>query len=120
MIGSTMTSSLTAMLGGWPTGGGRIRSVIGNTLLLRDGCPWLALGTPGMPHITVPQVMTSILEHGLDPYAADDAPRMLPLADDYSVTVESRLPPRSSPRSPARGSWSVRWRRTSTRWAAST
>ncbi|MFI0482538.1 hypothetical protein [Actinomadura sp. 9N215] len=37
--------------------------------------------------------MTSILESGLDPYAADDAPRMMPLADDYSVTVESRLPP---------------------------
>ena len=93
MIGSTMTSSLTAMLGGWLTGGGRIRSVIGNTLLLRDGRPWLALGTPGIPHITVPQVMTSILENGLDPYAADDAPRMLPLADDYSVMVESRLTP---------------------------
>ncbi|WP_395109753.1 hypothetical protein [Actinomadura sp. SCN-SB] len=61
MIGGTMTSSLTAMLGGWLTGGARIRSVIGNTLALRDGHPWLALGTAGIPHITVPQVMTSIL-----------------------------------------------------------
>lgn len=94
MIGSTMTSTLTGMLAGWLTGGGRIRSVIGNTLVLRDGRPWLALGTPGIPHITVPQVLTSILEHGLDPYSADDAPRMMPLADDYSVTVESRIPPR--------------------------
>lgn len=92
MIGSTMTSSLTGMLGGWLTGGGRIRSVIGNTLVLEDGRPRLALGTPGIPHITVPQVLTSILDHGLDPYAADDAPRMMPLADDYSVLVESRLP----------------------------
>lgn len=92
MIGSTMTSSLTGMLGGWLAGGGRIRSVIGNTLVLRDGRPWLALGTPGIPHVTVPQVLTSILENGLDPYAADDAPRMMPLADDYSVVVESRLP----------------------------
>lgn len=93
MTGSTMTSSLTAMLGGWLTGGGRIRSIIGNTLVLKDGQPWLALGTPGIPHVTVPQVLTSILENGYQPYAADDAPRMMPLDDDYSVRIESRLTP---------------------------
>jgi gamma-glutamyltranspeptidase/glutathione hydrolase len=28
----------------------------------------------------------------MDPYTAEDTPRMLPLEDDYTVGVESRLP----------------------------
>ena len=70
-----------------------MRSVIGNTLVLRDGRPWWSLGTPGNVHCTVPQVLTNVLDYGMDPYEGEDAPRMLPLEDDYTISVESRLAP---------------------------
>jgi gamma-glutamyltranspeptidase/glutathione hydrolase len=92
MVGSTFGTTFSDMLHGWFTGDGRLRSAIGNTLVLRDGKPRLGLGTPGVPHITVPQLLSSLLHHGLDPRAADDARRMTPLADDYTVAVESGLP----------------------------
>lgn len=93
MVGSHATTSLSAAICGWFAGGGRMRSVIGNTLVLRDGKPWWSLGSPGNVHCTVPQVLSNVLDYGLDPYAAEDAPRMLPLEDDYRLSVESRLGP---------------------------
>jgi gamma-glutamyltranspeptidase / glutathione hydrolase len=92
MVGSHAVTSLASAIAGWFAGSGRMRSTIGNTLVLRDGKPWLSLGTPGNVHCTVPQVLSNILDYGMDPYAAEDAPRMLPLADDYSLSVESRIP----------------------------
>jgi gamma-glutamyltranspeptidase/glutathione hydrolase len=68
-----------------------MRSVIGNTIVLRDGKPWWALGSPGNVHCTVPQVLSNVLDYEMDPYAAEDAPRMLPLEDEYKLSVESRL-----------------------------
>jgi gamma-glutamyltranspeptidase / glutathione hydrolase len=92
MVGSHGMTSLSSMIAGWFAGGGRMRSVIGNTIVLRDGKPWWALGSPGNVHCTVPQVLSNVLDYGMDPYAAEDAPRMLPLEDDYKLSVESRLP----------------------------
>jgi gamma-glutamyltranspeptidase / glutathione hydrolase len=92
MVGSHALSSLDASIAGWLSGGGRMRSVLGCTLVFKDGKPWLSLGTPGNVHCTVPQVLSSILDYGMDPYAAENAPRMLPLESDYSVAVESRIP----------------------------
>lgn len=92
MVGSHAMSRLDAAIAGWFTGGGRLRAVIGNTLVLRDGKPWLSMGSPGNVHCTVPQVLSNILDFGMDPYQAEDAPRMLPLEEDYTVSVESRLP----------------------------
>ena len=91
MVGSHGMTSLAAPIGGWFAGGGRMRSVIGNTIVLRDGKPWWSLGSPGNVHCTVPQVLSNVLDYGMDPYAAEDAPRMLPLEDDYKLAVESRL-----------------------------
>jgi gamma-glutamyltranspeptidase/glutathione hydrolase len=68
-----------------------MRSVIGNTLVLRDGAPWLSLGTPGNVHCTIPQVLSSILDFGLAPPEAEDRPRMLPLEDDYTLSIESGI-----------------------------
>ena len=73
--------------------GARPRCVIGNTMVLKDGKPVYALGTPGNCFCTVPQVLTYLLDFKLAPYDAIDAPRMLPLAEDGSVTVEDRLSP---------------------------
>jgi len=92
MVGSHGMTALTSPIGGWFTGGGRMRSVMSNTMVFKDNKPWLQLGSPGNVHCTVPQVLTNILDHGMDPYAAEDAPRMLPLEDDYKVAAESRIP----------------------------
>jgi gamma-glutamyltranspeptidase/glutathione hydrolase len=62
--------------------------------VLKDGQPVWSLGTPGNVFCTVPQVLANHLDHGLDPYAAEDAPRMLPITSDYKIPVESRIPQR--------------------------
>jgi len=92
MVGSHAATDLSASIAGWFAGGGRLRLPIGNTIVLRDGKPWLSLGTPGNVHVTIPQVLSYILDHGLSPEDAVDAPRMLPLRNDYVLEVESRLP----------------------------
>jgi gamma-glutamyltranspeptidase/glutathione hydrolase len=92
MVGSHGAVSLTHW-GAWLTGGGRMSCVNGSTLVLKDGEPVLALGTPGNVGYTVAQVLSNILDYRMDPYAAEDAPRMLPIQDDLTVAVESRLSP---------------------------
>jgi gamma-glutamyltranspeptidase/glutathione hydrolase len=92
MVGSHGASSLSAGIGCWFTGGGRMRSVMSNTIVLKDGKPWLSLGSPGNVHCTVPQVLSNALDYQMDPYQAEDTPRMLPLEDEYKVSIESRVP----------------------------
>jgi gamma-glutamyltranspeptidase / glutathione hydrolase len=92
MWGSHAFANLATDIAGWTVGGGRARCIIGNTLVLKNERPWLALGTPGEPFITVPQVLWNILDAGLDPAEAAEAPRLWPLQDDYTVEVESRVP----------------------------
>ncbi len=91
MVGSHQVNALTSPISGWLTGGGRMRSMLSNTLVLKDNKPVVSLGSPGNVHCTVPQVLANIVEYGMDPYTADDLPRMLPLADHYELSVESRI-----------------------------
>ncbi|WP_226378895.1 gamma-glutamyltransferase [Pseudonocardia sp. KRD291] len=93
MVGSHAMNGLTSGIEGWHVGGGRVRSILSNTMVLRDGVPRLALGSPGNVHCTVPQVLSNILDFGMDPYDADDAPRCLPYADDHTISIESRVSP---------------------------
>jgi gamma-glutamyltranspeptidase/glutathione hydrolase len=72
--------------------GGRTQHAIANTLVMRDGEPWMALGSPGDCIFTVPQVLVSVLVHGWEPYPAIDAPRFWPIREDWTIEVESRLP----------------------------
>src|SRR5262249_208450 len=74
--------------------------IIGNTIVLRDGKPWLSLGTPGNVNVTVAQVLSNVLDHGMEPYEASVAPRMLALRDDYVLEIESRIPPKGAARLP--------------------
>jgi gamma-glutamyltranspeptidase/glutathione hydrolase len=53
----------------------------------------LSAGSPGNVHCTVPQVLTCALDFKMDPYAAVDAPRMLPMTDGQAFTIEDRLAP---------------------------
>jgi gamma-glutamyltranspeptidase/glutathione hydrolase len=92
MVGSHVRTNMTADMSGWFTGGGRSRSIIGSTLVLREGRPWLALGTPGNVYGTMPQVLSNILDYGMDPYESALQPRMDPLRDDYVLEIESRIP----------------------------
>jgi gamma-glutamyltranspeptidase/glutathione hydrolase len=91
MVGSHQITHMLSPIAGWLTGGGRMRCVIGNTLVMKDGQPVMSLGTPGNVHCTIPQVLTNLLDYGMEPYAAIDAPRLLPMGDDYSIEIESRV-----------------------------
>ena len=91
MVGSHCKADMSSWLGGWFVEGGRMRGPMGNTFVLKDGKPWLSLGTPGTLWATVVQVLANILDYGMDPVQAIDAPRLLELGDDYQVQVESRL-----------------------------
>jgi gamma-glutamyltranspeptidase / glutathione hydrolase len=93
MVGSHARTNLQADIAGWYAGG-RIRCIIGSTIVVRDGKPRLALGSPGNVYGTVPQVLGSILDYGMQPDQAVDLPRLDPLRDDYVLEVESRLPGR--------------------------
>lgn len=95
MMGSHEQTSMNAHFSNWRTPGARMRNILGNTFIMRDGVPWLALGTPGNVYATVAQMLVNILDFGMTPDAASDAPRMLPLEDDYALTIESRLTPQA-------------------------
>ncbi len=72
--------------------GARTRHAIASTLVLRGGAPWLAVGSPGDCIFTVPQTLINILEYGMEPQEAVDAPRFWPLGDDGTLEMEARLP----------------------------
>jgi gamma-glutamyltranspeptidase/glutathione hydrolase len=91
MWGSHAHATMASGIAGWMAPDSRIRCIIGNTLVLKDGQPWLALGTPGYPTVTVPQLLWSILDAGMPPPEAAMAPRIWPLGDDYTVQAESRI-----------------------------
>lgn len=63
-------------LGGIPHGEGRRLALpITGLIATRLGKPWLAMGTPGYPPQPVTQVLVNILDFGMDPKAAAEAPR---------------------------------------------
>lgn len=63
-------------------------------LVLDNGEPYMALGTPGRPMLTTPIVLTNIFEFGMDPHKAIDAPRFWPLREEglvLTVEIENRI-----------------------------
>ena len=92
MVGSHAVPDMRASIAGWIARDTRLRLPIGNTLVMKEGKPWLSLGTPGNVYCTMPQVLSNILDYDMEPYDACVAPRMQPLDDDYTLTIESRLP----------------------------
>jgi len=93
MSGTAADWGLDAMFAGFLTGQGMLTFITGSTLLVKDGKPWLGMGTPGTPHYTVPQVLANILEFGMEPYEASAAPRFWPLHENYTLEIESRVAP---------------------------
>jgi gamma-glutamyltranspeptidase / glutathione hydrolase len=95
MIGSHAGFDMVNGIAGWlGLPGSRMRSVIGNTIVLKNGKPILSMGTPGNVHCTIPQMLSNVLDYGKDPYEAAVLPRMLPMRDDYTVEIETRIPER--------------------------
>jgi len=93
MIGSHATFDMLNPIAGWlGIPGSRMRCVIGNTIVLKDGKPVFSMGTPGNVHCTIPQVLSSVLDFGKDPYEAAVLPRMLPMRYDYTIEIETRIP----------------------------
>jgi gamma-glutamyltranspeptidase/glutathione hydrolase len=73
--------------------GAKLRAIMGNTLVLKDGKPVFSAGSPGNIHCTLPQVLTNLLDFKLDPYAAVDGPRMLPMNESRQIAMEDRFKP---------------------------
>jgi gamma-glutamyltranspeptidase/glutathione hydrolase len=94
MVGSHATfGGLMSPMDATLVKGAKGRSIIGNTLVLKGGRPVLSAGSPGNVYCTVPQVLTHALDFKFDPYAAVDAPRMLPMSEARGISIEDRLGP---------------------------
>jgi gamma-glutamyltranspeptidase/glutathione hydrolase len=92
MCGSHVGFDTQYAIAGWlGVPGNRMRSVMGNTIVLKDGKPVLSMGTPGNVHCTIPQMLSTILDFGKDPYEAAVLPRMLPMRSDYTIEIETRI-----------------------------
>lgn len=93
MVGSHARFSMNADIAGWlGVPGSRMRSIMSNTMILKGGRPVHSLGSPGNVHCTVPQMISNVLDYGFDPYSAAVLPRMLPMREDYSIEIETRIP----------------------------
>ena len=93
MVGSHVKFAMDYFISGWlGLPGSRMRSVISSTIVMKDGRPWLSLGSPGNIHCTVPQMLSNVLDYANDPYDAAVLPRMLPMREDYTVDIEARIP----------------------------
>jgi gamma-glutamyltranspeptidase/glutathione hydrolase len=92
MIGSHAGFGMDASIAGWlGVPGSRMRSVMANSMVLKDGVPYLSLGSPGNVHCTVPQMLSNVLDYPFDPYDAAVLPRMLPMRNDYTIDIENRI-----------------------------
>jgi gamma-glutamyltranspeptidase/glutathione hydrolase len=135
MVGSHAQFGMDAAIMGWlGVPGSRMRCVMSNTMVLKDGRPWLSMGSPGNVYCTVPQMLSNVLDYTFDPYEAAVLPRMLPMTDDYAIDIETRIPERVvrdlaklggrvRPRPPydvAMGSYQQAWRDESGKLNAST
>jgi gamma-glutamyltranspeptidase/glutathione hydrolase len=74
------------------------------TIILKEGKPWMALGTPGSPPQPATEVLVNILEFGMHPKDAADAPRFWAFRNlDRVVEIESRITPEVRKAMPKRG-----------------
>jgi gamma-glutamyltranspeptidase/glutathione hydrolase len=72
--------------------GRRILAAVTGVLVAKDGKPWLSLGTPGFPPQPVTEVLVNIIDFGMHPKEAADAPRFWAfLRREREVEIESRI-----------------------------
>ena len=62
------------------------------TIVAKDGMPWLSLGSPGVPPQPVTQVLVNIIDFGMTPGEAAEAPRFFAFRGGEQVlAIESRI-----------------------------
>ncbi|MCL4845394.1 MAG: gamma-glutamyltransferase [Acidobacteria bacterium] len=80
--------------------GRRTHTAIAATFVLKDGKPWLSIGSPGLPAMPVTVTLLNVLDFGLSPDRAADAPRFWAYRDrgpsrDFGnlpvLEIESRI-----------------------------
>jgi gamma-glutamyltranspeptidase/glutathione hydrolase len=80
--------------------GRQIPYALGPTLVMRDGRPWIAIGTPGGRTIlqTTPQMLTNVIDFDMDIQQAVSAPRfsfiipsLLAVEEDVPLSVRDEL-----------------------------
>jgi gamma-glutamyltranspeptidase / glutathione hydrolase len=71
------------------------RSSIAPTILVKDGKPYLAVGSPGAARIvaTVAQLVVNVVDFGMDAEAANNAPRFFCQKNDDYLSLEARISP---------------------------
>jgi gamma-glutamyltranspeptidase/glutathione hydrolase len=60
-------------------------------MIAKDGKPWLAMGSPGYPPQPVTEVLINILDYGMDPKEAAEAPRFWAFREEDTLQMETRL-----------------------------
>jgi len=73
--------------------GRQIPYALGPTLVMRDGRPWMAIGTPGGRTIlqTTPQMLTNVIDFDMDIQRAVSAPRFSLIIPNW-LAVEEGIP----------------------------
>ena len=72
--------------------GRRLVLPITGIIVAKDGKPWLAMGTPGSPPQPVTEVLVNIIDYGMHPKDAADAPRFWAFrGGERGVQIESRI-----------------------------
>ena len=73
--------------------GKRMKTVISPTIVLKDGAPFLSIGTPGAGRIvsTVTILLSAIIDHGMGLQEAIEAPRFYVRDRTDNLNVESRF-----------------------------
>jgi gamma-glutamyltranspeptidase/glutathione hydrolase len=75
--------------------GKRMRTTIAPTILLKNGRPFAALGTPGAARIisTMVILISNLIDHRMSIQEAIEAPRFFTRDTETFLSVESRMPP---------------------------
>lgn len=74
--------------------GKRMRTTIAPTIVLRDGRPYLTIGTPGAARIisTMTLLVSNLIDYGMGIQEAIEAPRFYARDTDKNLSVEARVP----------------------------
>jgi gamma-glutamyltranspeptidase / glutathione hydrolase len=84
--------------------GRRVSANSTGVFVARDGKPWLSIGSPGVPPQPVTQVLANIIDFGMSPKEAAEAPRFFAFrTNERVIDIESRLPDALRREAAARG-----------------
>jgi gamma-glutamyltranspeptidase/glutathione hydrolase len=72
--------------------GRRIQAGVAAVLVAKNGVPWMAIGTPGWPPQPITEVLVNVLDFGMAPKDAAEAPRFWGYLNNQNlVEIETRV-----------------------------